>query len=293
MNRTTTWNNIGTNVETCNNNVNEVLLKAGLDYEVISETVYTKEGIALDGYQALVRDSDSHLYNIVKSNYTPVQNKDAFSALSEISNDIQIIKAGETGSGIVYIIAKSGEFNVLDDAFENYIIFQNSHNYASSLRAAITPLRIICQNQFNSAFQNASNSVSFRHTSSVLDNLKEMGNVLKQQYYHTAALKEFAERAAIKKISLGNFLLKMFPENAEMTQRQLLNLQESRQQFADMYNSADNSNFVNTGWGIINTAADYMTHSKNRRKTSEESKFLQTLDSNNFLRKAIQIVNAA
>lgn len=35
MNRTTTWNNIGTNVETCNNNVNEVLLKAGLDYEVI------------------------------------------------------------------------------------------------------------------------------------------------------------------------------------------------------------------------------------------------------------------
>lgn len=291
--RTASWNNIGTDVKACNNNMNDILLKAGLDYEVISQPVYTADQQLLEGFQALTRNTDNHLYNVVKSNYTPIQNKDAFSALSTVSDDLEVIKAGETKSGIVYLIAKSDEFNILGDDFENYIIFQNSHNYASSLKAAITPLRCICQNQFSTAFQGATNSVSFRHTPSALTNVANMGNILKSQHEHQLALSEFAEEAAKKKMSLGSFMLQMFPETSEMSELQVKRLYETRQMFSDMYNMEDNANFVNTGWGIINAAADYLTHATTKRKNAEETRFIRTLDSNNVLKKAIQIVKEA
>ena len=40
--KTTTWSNVGKSVK--GNNVNEIILEAGLDYEVIKEPIYTGAG---------------------------------------------------------------------------------------------------------------------------------------------------------------------------------------------------------------------------------------------------------
>lgn len=42
--KTTTWSNVGKSVK--GNNVNEIILEAGLDYEVIKEPIYTGAGLS-------------------------------------------------------------------------------------------------------------------------------------------------------------------------------------------------------------------------------------------------------
>lgn len=74
--KTTTWSNVGKSVK--GNNVNEIILEAGLDYEVIKEPIYTGAGELIPN-QFVTREKDAPVFfGTVGSKYEIVQNADAF-----------------------------------------------------------------------------------------------------------------------------------------------------------------------------------------------------------------------
>lgn len=143
MNRTTTWNRIGTDITSATSS-SEALNMAGLNYEVEKVPVFLENGFKVPGYFATKVVNSDRTLGIVGSDYTVVQNNEAFDFInSVIPEGLEFVKAGETKKGI-YLITKLPSHYILGDEVTPYLILQNSHNGKCSIRSAICPLRIVC-----------------------------------------------------------------------------------------------------------------------------------------------------
>ena len=290
--RVATWARIGADVNSCNNNLEEILKAANLDYIVESRPV-TIDGIsgANDRFHAVVRNTDNHVYNIAKKSYTICQNADAFSMVNMLKEDVNIVRAGETESGMIYMIGELPEISVLGDAFKPHLIIQNSHTADFALKTAIVPLRVVCQNQYSVAFKEAKNTQTIRHTSSINSAILEANIALESAYNYLKVFGHKAEELSMKKVNANSLINKMFEVPPEATARSADRIEANKQEFLNIYNNDDNGNFRGTAWGLLNAATDYETH-KSSTRSSDENKFVATIAYPEFTRRVMSLINA-
>jgi phage/plasmid-like protein (TIGR03299 family) len=288
--RTATWAGIGTEVGGYNNNLEEILAASGLNYTVESRPV-TIEGVpgVSERFHAIVRDCDNHVYNVAKKSYTICQNSDAFSLIEEMKDKVNIVKAGETESGLIYMIGELPEMKILGDNFKPHLILQNSHTADFALKSAIVPLRICCQNQFNLAFKEARSTHTIRHTSSINSAIQEAKIALRSAYDYLNVFEDQAERLALKKVDVNTVVNRMFEIPPEASARTVDNITANKEEFLRIYNNDDNGNFRGTAWGILNAATDYETHKPNTR-SSAENRFVSTIAYPEFSRQVLSLV---
>ena len=295
--RTATWENIGINLNT--EDFSTVLSNSNLDYEVSRQPIFTTIGdekIEIESRKAIVRD-DGHIYNVMSSSYTPIQNKDAFDFINYIDDNIKFVKAGETAGGLIYIIGELHEMNILGDQFKTYVIFQNSHNGRYQLAMSICPLRIVCQNQFNIAFKESNSTFIIRHTKNVESKLKIAADALNSISHYMTIFNEKAQLFAAQGISeskITKFLNFMFPTNEEMSAKMIEKVEEEKQKFIKAYNSNDNQNFKGTAWGLINGLTDYITHKEYKRKVenADEKRFVETILVSPILNSSVNFIKS-
>lgn len=292
--REATWNNVGTSIRQATS-VKEALQISGLDYEVVKAPIYLSNGTKIKDQFATKKKGTDEVFGIVGKDYTVVQNEEAFSFVdSIIPEGLTFEKAGET-SYMNYIIASLPQQYILDDGFKPYIIFQNSHAGATTLRAAICPLRIVCQNQFTMAFRNASSKISLRHSSSILSKLGEAQEVLQFQAEYMNTFAKEAETLALTKLSeaqVKKVIDEYFVIEDDATTRKINNVEDKRNIFLQAYNSDDNGNFRGTAWGMLNAFTDYNTHIDPARKTdkSQVSKFVAVTFNPNMVENFMNVV---
>lgn len=288
VDRTTTWHSIGKSVEECKN-MGQVLEASGLDYEVIKEPVFTWPGeaqgespITVSNRFVTMRESDQHVYDVVSDKFEVIQNRDAFDFVNYMGEELTFEKAGETESGMVYVIGKLPEVSILGDAFTPYVLFRNGFNGKHKITAAISPLRMVCQNQFNFAFKNAANAVTIRHVSNAEAKLMEAKETLKMVADHMEQLNIMAERFATMKVTndrIERVVQYLFPINTEdVNPFKLKNLENKRAAFLRAHEQEDNQNFRGTAWGLVNAYTDFITHKEpaGKRPDRFEGKFVNT-----------------
>lgn len=288
VDKTTTWHAIGKSVEECRN-VEQVLEASGLDYTVKKFPVYFSRdwnGEATEDIPnrfVTVRTSDMHPYDVVSDKFEIIQNRDAFDFVNYMGDDLQFEKAGETATGMVYIIARLPEVDILGDGFVPHVIFRNGFSGKVKITAAICPLRVVCQNQFNFAFKDATNTVNVRHVQNAERKLEEAREVLRLSADYMERLSHMASFYAQKKLSpkaLEWVLDMMFPikDRESMNAYAIHRLEEQRGRFTAAYNADDNGNFRGTAWGMINAYTDFLTHqdAMGNTSTKEEGKFVRT-----------------
>lgn len=287
--RTATWNEIGMNVNGCKT-MEQVLEASGLDYTVEKRPVFTYPDIEDDGQRMIipnrfvtVRKEDGHAYDVVSDKFGIVQNRDAFDFVNYMGDEVQFETAGETAGGMVYIIAKLPDVNILGDKFTPHVIFRNGFNGKVKITAAICPLRFVCQNQFNFAFKNTSNAINIRHTSNAEKKLEEAKEVLKLSADYMAELNTMAEHFAGMKLSAGRIdkvVDYLFPIDGieQMNSFKRNRLELARAEFKRAHEAEDNRNFKGTAWGLINAYTDYITHKDpmGKTETKYEGKFVST-----------------
>ena len=186
----------------------EVLQASGLDYTVRKMPVFAgEEWTSETGTREImnrfitVRDSDQHMYDIVSDQFEIIQNKDAFDFVDYMGEEMQYEKAGETGNGMVYIIGKLPEVSILGDSFVPHVLFRNGFTGKVKITAAICPLRIVCQNQFNFAFKSANNTVTIRHVKNAPQKLEEAREILRVAADYMQEISRMAETYAVQKLS--------------------------------------------------------------------------------------------
>lgn len=291
VDRTTTWHAIGKSVEECRN-MEQVLRKSGLDYKVEKKPVFfadperTSDPVKIPNRFVTCRPDTKNgvkTYDVVSDKFEIIQNRDAFDFVNYMGDELSFEKAGETASGMVYIIAKLPEVNILGDAFTPHVLFRNGFDGKTKITAAICPLRMVCQNQFNFAFKNAQNTITVRHVQNAESKLEEARETLKLSAEYMAELTLTAERFAAMKISgeraekIVKYLFPI-PEDTVINAFKRKTLEDARAKFKRAIDADDNANFKGTAWGMINAYTDYITHKEPAGKRDDrfEGKFVNT-----------------
>lgn len=161
-----TWYGIGTVVQNAPDS-KEAIRLAGLDWKVVQQDVYTDNGILIPGYKANVRDTDKSVFDVVSDHYQVVQNEEAFAFTDELLGGGVIYETAGTlqGGRRTFILARLLQrFIIAGDEIMPYFVIMNSHDGSCSIKAAMTSVRVVCQNTLNLAFRSAKCTWMAKHT---------------------------------------------------------------------------------------------------------------------------------
>jgi len=149
----------------------QMMEKAGIDWTVKKRpmTYSSKHKVyEVPGKQALIRESDGKLLDVVGSDWEPVQNAQAMGFFHDfvMEGNMKMHTAGSLREGqMVWALAKvDNDFEVFGgDKVESYMLFSNPHQYGKSVDVRFTPIRVVCNNTLSLALGAKDMSVQVGH----------------------------------------------------------------------------------------------------------------------------------
>jgi len=296
------WHGLGRIVEEAPDSKTAIKL-AELDWTVEQEQIQlVKNGVIIKDFYANVRSADDSVLGIVSGKYKIVQNYEAFEFTDVLLGEgTKYEAAGSLCNGKkVWLLAKlEDRFKLVGDDTEVYLGFFNNHDGKGSVRAFITPVRVVCWNTLNMALKNASRSWSTIHAGSMQEKLKEAQRTLELTHIYMNKLSETAEILADKKITnndVTEFTEMLFPIGDDMSDRKKNNIIDIRQELLYRYNKApDLKKFNGTAWGLVGAVSDLVSHSAPRRntKTFAENRFDKVVTGHPIFDKATELLLVA
>lgn len=239
---------------------------------------------------------------MVTERYKIVQNQEAFAFTDEhLGEGVKYETVGSLQNGKkVWLLAKLPEnFNITGDSVTPYLVFSNSHDGSGSIKVAMTPIRVVCQNTLNLALNNAQRTWSTTHKGDIKSKLDEAKKTLLLAEFYMDKLRVEAER--LNKIKLSDHkileyidMLLPLPENPSKLQKR--NVQQLRGDMQLRYFEAPDLEHVGkNAYRFINAVSDFATHSKPLRETAtfRENLFMRTMEDNPLIDKTYDLVLAA
>lgn len=299
--RETPWHGLGTRVNEAPDS-REALTAAGLDWNVLQEPIYTEAEELVDGYKANIRDSDRQVLGVVTDRYKIVQNRDAFSFTDQLLGEgVRYETAGSLQGGKkVWLLAHlPHEYIISGERISPYLVFFNSHDGSGAIKAALTPIRVVCQNTLNLALSTAKRSWSMIHTGDIKGKMQEAHDTLfMAEKYMDKLGKEF-ETLRRKKLTdkqVMEYIEILLPVEDGSTPQQIKNMKRLQEDMKLRYFDApDLKDVGNNAYRFINAVSDFATHAEPLRRTVnyKENIFVRTVDGNPLIDRAYQMMSAA
>jgi phage/plasmid-like protein (TIGR03299 family) len=295
------WHGLGERVEQALSS-KEALQKSGLDWQVIQKTILTDDLIEIQGFKANIRASDNQVLGVVTNRYKIVQNHEAFSFTDQLLGEgVRYETAGSLQNGKkVWLLARLPEkYMILGDDVNPYLVFSNSHDGTGSIKVAMTPIRVVCQNTLNLALSSAKRIWSTIHTGNIDSKFDEAKKTLLLAELYMEKLGAEAERLSKIKIpdhkvmKFIDILLPMPDHFTKIQERNVMTLRgDLKRRFFD---APDLSHVGKNGYRFINAVSDFATHVKPLRETAsyKENLFVRTMEGNPIIDKAYEIILAA
>src|SRR5690606_31902054 len=170
------WHGLGQIVEDYPTSA-EAIKYAGLDYTVKKRYLFTygddtspetedndcvmEWRVDVPEHFATVRTDTDEVLGVVGKDYEIVQNTEAFHFFDDLvggNGGIKYETAGALGKGEkVFITAKLPDVLRVgkDDLIEQYLLLTTSHDGYGCIKAAFTPIRVVCNNTLNAALRHA------------------------------------------------------------------------------------------------------------------------------------------
>ncbi len=295
------WHNLGTEVSQAPSSI-DALVYAGLDWKVVQKDVYTKGGTQIEGYKANIRNSDNSVLGIVSDRYKVVQNKEAFQFTDDLLGEgVTYETAGALQGGKkVWMLAKMPHrYIIAGDEITPYLVVMNSHDGSSSIKVAMTPIRVVCQNTLNLALNTAKRVWTTKHTENVMSRVHEARETLMLAENYMSELGRGIHQ--LSKINLSDkkvmeFMQEFFPTSYDMPEIQRKNnlrlLEDMKRRYHD---APDLLHVGRNGYRFINAVSDFATHAEPLRKVKNhnENLFLRTVEGNPLIDKAYKMVLSA
>lgn len=299
--RVAPWHGLGTMVMEAPTS-KEALRMAGLDWKVVQKDLITTDGIPVPGFKVNLRDQDNRTLGVVTDRYKVVQNQEAFSFTDELLGEgVTYETAGSLQDGRrTWILAKLPQRYIISgDEIEPYLVFMNSHDGTGAIKAAMTPIRVVCQNTLNLALATAKRSWSTNHVGDINGKLEDARDTLLFADQYMAALGKSIDKLNHQKISdrqVYEYIDMLFPLVDNATELQKKNLLRMKEDVKMRYFDApDLQHIGKNAYRFVNAVSDFTTHSKPLRERANyrETLFGKTVDGNAMIDKAYALVNAA
>ena len=295
------WHGLGTIVMEAPTSADALRL-AGLDWNVVQEPVYTGYNELVEGYKANIRSTDRRVLGVVSDRYKVVQNVDAFSFTDELfGKGVRYETAGSLQEGRkVWLLARlPREYIITGERISPYLVFSNTHDGSGSVKVAVTPVRVCCNNTLNLALATASRSFSMMHTGNIQGKIQEAKETLfMAEKYMDSLGAEFEQlrRQKVTDAQIMEYVRQLLPMEKEPTPIQSKNILRLREDMMKRYYDAPDLKKVgNNAYRFINAVSDFATHAEPLRRTAnyKENLFGRTIDGNPLIDKAYQLVKAA
>jgi phage/plasmid-like protein (TIGR03299 family) len=275
------WHNLGQRVDGAQT-WQDAMKLASLDWQVVKVQNFAvnPEGInvPVDSY-SIFRDIDNQLLaSNVGEGFTIRQNSQNFNFVDDLlqaQDGAHYDSAGALGNGAqIWVSARipNADFTVLgEDKTENYLVFTTAHDGSMAHTAAISSVRVVCQNTLRQALSTNTGMLRIKHTKNADQRFADAKRVMQGVVMDAGKLREKLELLATRKItreSLTGILDKLFPknENAKVDTRRDNVLAE----VLALYASNDNNAFprmAGTGYNLLNAVTEWTDHLRNVRMT--------------------------
>ena len=295
------WHGLGTVVREAPTSENALRL-AGLDWNMVQEPIYTPFREKIEGFKANVRDTDRKVLGVVSDRYKVVQNVEAFSFTDELlGHGVRYETAGSLSGGRrVWLLARlPREYIIAGERISPYLVFSNTHDGSGSVKVAVTPVRVVCNNTLNLALETAQRSFSMVHTGNISDKITEARDTLfKAESYMDRLGAEFEQlhQQKVTDAEVQKYIELLIPLESNATRTQEKNVNRLREDLAMRYYDAPDLQKVGkNAYRFINAVSDFATHAEPLRRTANysENLFSRTVDGNPLIDRAYQLVKSA
>jgi phage/plasmid-like protein (TIGR03299 family) len=296
------WHGLGKVLKKRPKSIEEAIDKSGLGWDVIQRGVKvtvpvlgsktkteTKE---LEGYFVNLRADTMDPLGVVTDRYTPVQNREAFSFLASIfGSEMHFETAGSLmGGRRIWVLMKLPEFvEIGGDPIGPYSFISNSHDGKSSVLAAVTPVRVVCNNTLTAAVsrakgRDAQRTYTIRHLGNMQQKLAEAREVMKVTINYYEQLKTLGDSLAQAQCSdtrAKGYVERLFPTTEGMGDRAARNREEARAAVLSIFRGEGvagdtTGNAPGSFWCLYNAAVEYADWHREERK--DGGRFQRSLD---------------
>lgn len=295
------WHGLGTMVMEALASADALAL-AGLDWNVIQKPVVTEDGIPIPGFKANLRDTDEKVLGIVTDRYKVVQNIDAFSFTDELLGEgVTYETAGSLQEGRrTWLLAKLPQRYIISgDEITPYLVFMNSHDGTGAIKAAMTPIRLSCENAINLALSTAKRYWSTNHTGDIQGKMEDARYTLLYADQYMAELGKAIDSLTRVKLTdrqVYEYIDALFPLLENPTEQQKKNILKMKEEMKLRYFDAPDLKHVGkNAYRFVNAVSDFATHSKPLRERANyrESLFARTIEGNALIDRAYELAKAA
>ena len=295
------WHGLGTMVMEAPDSKTALSL-AGLDWSVIQKELTTEDGFPVRGFKANVRDLDNQVLGVVTDRYKVVQNEEAFAFTDELLGEgVRYETAGSLQNGRrTWILAKLPQRYIISgDEITPYLVFMNSHDGTGAIKAAMTPIRVVCQNTLNLALSTAKRSWSTNHVGDIKGKMEDARYTLLYADRYMAELGKAID--SLNRIKLSDrqvyeYIDSLFPLMENSSEQQKKNLLRMKEDVKVRYFEApDLKDVGKNAYRFVNAVSDFAIHAKplKERANYRENLFAKTIDGNTMIDRAYQLVKAA
>ena len=227
-------------------------------------------------------DSGTDVLSVVGSRYKVVQNEELFAFADNILDGDESCKWESAGSlkkgKVVFGSLTVPRTMVLDpqganDETKLYLIVWTSHDGSVAVQAAITPVRVVCQNTLNLAMRNAKQSFKIRHTQSVEGRIQVARETLGLALGYFDEFEKEAQALYSQSITdaeFSNLIRTIYPKPEKDSKGALKKWENKVVLLDDLYhNSPTNANIKGTKWGAFNALTERLDYYRTSRGNSE------------------------
>ena len=294
------WHGLGTMVQEAPTS-KDALILAGLDWQVIQKPIITEDGIPISGFKANLRETDNRVLGVVTDRYRTIQNHDAFAFTDSLLGEgVTYETAGSLQNGRrVWVLAKLPQRYIISgDEIIPYLVFMNAHDGTGAIKAAMTPIRVVCMNTLNLALSTAKRSWSTNHVGDIRGKLEDARYTLLYADLYMQELGKAIDKLNRQKLSdrkVYEYIDALFPLVDNASEQQKKNLQRMKEEVKVRYFEApDLAHVGKNAYRFVNAVSDFATHAKPLRERANyrENLFAKTIDGNAMIDKAFDLVKA-
>ncbi len=251
----------------------EIMRRADMQYDVVKQDLGELDG-SLDGYYAVKRTDNDHVFNIVRRNYEVIQTRDILEPFDEIVKEsgATYTNAGTLGNGgKVWVQAKLPEelkFEIdgfEDDVMAGYamLIVDHTGNACNSIFPYTD--RAACNNQFYAFNQSAKRSgLTIRHHRNWKDRLENVRGAFFSAVEGNKTFMKRAEKLLKWKITdkeVRGFANLIFPDVRKKDEKRshATSEEKKREEVVNLF-SRGLGNRGETRWDAFNAVTEYLDH---------------------------------
>jgi phage/plasmid-like protein (TIGR03299 family) len=228
-------------------------------------------------------DGGTDVLSVVGNKYKTVQNEELFAFADNVldSNSAKWESAGSLKKGkIVFGSLDIPKEIVLDpqgvnDKTKLYLIVWTSHDGSVAVQAAITPVRVVCQNTLNIAMRTAKQSFKIRHTQTAEGRIVQARQALGLTFAYADEFQKQANELFQQSITdkqFSDLIRNLYPKPEDASKAALTRWENKVVLIDDLYhNSPTNNSIKGTAWGAFNAFTERLDYYRSSKTGNTDS----------------------